>query len=234
MPSTPFVIVGNWKSNKTIDEAIHWFQDFSVLWTKQPIVTEQIKIILCPAFIHLTQLTSFIDSHHLPIALGAQDVSPYESGTYTGGISAEMLKRLVSYSLVGHSERRQHFHEQEAELIKKVERLRKAGIEPIYCVQKPDQEIPQGCNLVAYEPVWAISRGDPYATKPESAENANQIASQLKQKYGTNLKIIYGGSTNPDNVASYVKQEFLDGILPGGASLKADTFYHLIRNASGN
>lgn len=233
MTPTPFFIVGNWKSNKTIAEAILWMQDFAALWKKQPISSERIKIILCPAFIHLAQLASLIELQRLPLALGAQDVSPYTNGTYTGGTSAEMLQGLVSYVLVGHSERRQHFHEQDEELAKKVERLRQFGIKPIYCVQKPDQDIPQGCTLVAYEPVWAISRGDPYATKPESAENANQVASIYKQKYGNHLKILYGGSTNPDNVADYLKQKNLDGILPGGASLKPDIFYDLIRNAVG-
>ena len=232
MKKNPFLVVGNWKSNKTVDEAVIWMQDFCTRWKKQPYDPEKVKVILCAGFTHLTTLASLIQLSKLPLELGAQDVSPYPHGTYTGAISAAMLHNLIHFSLIGHSERRNHFGETEEILFQKIDQAKKHHIEPIYCVQNENMPIPESVTLVGYEPSWAISHGDPYATKPETPENANQVAGLIKKTTERPLKVIYGGSTTPENVVLYKNQPYIDGVIPGGASLKPDTFYNLILNAS--
>ncbi len=226
MRTTPFYIVGNWKSNKTLSEARDWFTVFESLWKKNPVKSSNIKVVLCPGFIHLSPFGKFIQSSGLPLSLGAQTVSRFDNGAYTGEVSAQMLKDLVQFTLVGHSERRKYFSETEDVLLEKLKRAREAQIEPIYCIQSPDMSIPAVCTFVGYEPIWAIGTG-----KPETPENANQVARDIKTKRA-DLKIIYGGSVNSENVKSYCQTEYLDGVLPGGASLNPATFFELISHAA--
>ena len=226
MRSTPFYIIGNWKSNKTVGEAVIWMQDFATLWKSQPYDAQKVKVILCASFSHLTTLASLIQLNNLPLELGAQNISPFPVGAYTGEVSAAMLKDLVRYTLVGHSERRKHFHEGQEDLPQKIKEAKSVGLTSIYCIQNETDDIPADLSFVAYEPVWAIGTG-----KPETAEAANSVAASIKQEY-PKLTIIYGGSVTPENVAEYAKMEEIGGVLPGGASLKPDTFYNLILNAN--
>lgn len=234
MRNSPFMIIGNWKSNKTVVEALSWFEEFNSLWKKEPFDTTKTQVILCPAYIHLKNAADLIKSYELPVELGAQDLSAYPNGTYTGEVSAEMVGDLVKFSIIGHSERRKFLHETEGELALKIKEAISAQISPIYCIQDKSMLIPEDCQIVAYEPVWAISHGDPYQTKPETPENADFAAGEIKKSCNHAVQVIYGGSTTPENVASYVTKPNIDGVLPGGASLKADVFYRLIQNASGN
>jgi triosephosphate isomerase (TIM) len=231
MRQTPFYIVGNWKSNKTIVEAVIWMQDFITIWKKNRINTKKVKIILCASYIHLNTLKSLIELAKLPIELGAQDVSAYPSGTFTGAISAQMLQGLVKYSIIGHSERRQKFNETEELLINKITQARQRGLEPIYCIQDEKMPVPESVNIVGYEPVWAISKGNPYTTKAERSGAVNQKIELIKKQAGRELIALYGGSTNPDNIVDFTKEPYIDGILPGGASLVPQTFFKLITNA---
>jgi len=225
--TTPFFIIGNWKSNKTVESAVQWFQDMQTLWRKEPLDMTGVTVILCPSLLHLTTLTSLVKLFKLPLQFGAQDISANLSGAYTGDVSAEMLAPLVEYTLVGHSERRKYHAENETELQKKVDQAAKAGIEPVYCVQDAKMTIPDNCKIAAYEPVWAIGTG-----KAETAENAGQVAGQLKARHPQITTIIYGGSVTHENVVSYVQTTSLDGVLPGGASLEAQKFYELIRQVA--
>ena len=232
MKDNPFYIIGNWKSNKSVAQAIDWIKEFALLWSKQPVNNAKVKIILCPGYIHLTTLNSLIDETRIPLYLGLQDVSAYGSGTYTGAISSQMAKGLVSYVLVGHSERRRHFHETVKDFMLKVQQAHAVDLPVIYCVQDEQEAIPADCQIVAYEPVWAISSGDPYAGKSNRPENANRIAALIKKANPGVKSVIYGGSVIPDNVAGYAQTEHINGVLPGGASLDARTFFQLITNAS--
>lgn len=226
MRQAPFYVIGNWKSNKTVEEAVIWMQDLHTLCKKQAFDTSKVKAILCPGFIHLTTLKSLIETYQLPIELGAQTISSFPNGAYTGEVSATMLVGLVKYALIGHSERRKYFHEGE-ELPQKITEAQKVGLIPIYCIQDENDEVPKELSFVAYEPVWAIGTG-----KPDTAENANRVAGVIKQKRDTPLTIIYGGSVTAENVGQYAKMESIGGVLPGGASLMPATFYNLLTNAS--
>lgn len=227
MRTRPFYIIGNWKSNKTLDEAISWFQDFSALWKKQPLRLTNIKIILCPSSIHLSTLKSIIELSGIPLLLGAQDASAFPIGAYTGDVAADMLKNLVAFSLVGHSERRKYHHETEEQLSMKVELLQKAQIVPVYCVQNAEMVVPGQCEMVGYEPVWAIGTG-----KPDTAANANMVAEKIKTTNPFVKNVIYGGSVTAKNVAEYALTTALDGVLPGGASLDPVAFFELITHAA--
>lgn len=225
--SAPFYVVGNWKSNKTVSEAVVWFQDFEALWKKNPVDPRKVKVILCPGFIHLTTLHSLIELAKIPLALGTQNISPFPNGAYTGEISSFMIKDMAVFTLIGHSERRKHFGEDEKILAEKVSRAKEAGLEPIYCVQDEHAAIPESCTFVAYEPVWAVGTG-----KPDTADNANRVAKALKSLAKTPITIIYGGSVTADNVTSYVQTTDIGGVLPGGASLTAQAFHGLIIHAA--
>lgn len=212
------VIAGNWKSNKTIDEAQNWLRQFNL----QP----NTKIILCPAFIHLQLFRWFIDTNKCPFELGAQDVSRFPSGAYTGEVNAHMLKGLVEWVMVGHSERRAHLQETDAILAQKVARVKEAGLKVLFCVEDEKSVIPSGVEIVAYEPVWAIGTG-----KSDTPENANMVTSAIKAKTQASL-VLYGGSVKPENVASFVTQPAIDGVLVGGASLDPEQFKELISSCS--
>ncbi len=222
MMQVPIFIIGNWKSNKTINEAVVWFQDFHALWKKYPFNYQKVRIILCPGYIHLSTLKSLIELAHLPLILSAQNISPYANGAYTGEVSAEMLKNLVEYSLIGHSERRKYFHESVGNLSLKADQAKVNGIEPIFCVQDEKMQIPKNCKIIGYEPVWAIGTG-----KPDSPENASRVAGIIKSKSKDIKTVIYGGSVNAENISQYIHMSNIDGVLPGGASLTAKAFFSL-------
>ncbi len=220
-------IIGNWKSNKTVEEAKQWLDKFnSQLQTTN--YNLQAKIIICPAFTHLSLFREYIDAKKLPIELGAQDVSAYDSGAYTGQVSAAMLQGLVDWVIIGHSERRKYFGETDEVLSQKVVQAQKAGLNVIFCVSDEKTAIPDGVAAVAYEPVWAIGSG-----KTDTPENANAVCGEIKQKTHV-ATVIYGGSVKPENVASFLSQKQIDGVLPGGASLQANSFFNLITHADTN
>ncbi|MEK7166201.1 MAG: triose-phosphate isomerase family protein [Patescibacteria group bacterium] len=227
MSALPFYIVGNWKSNKTVAEAVLWWQEFSALWRKSPPDISHIKVILCPAFIHLQLLDSLIKLTTIPLHLGLQDVSGFPGGAYTGQVSAQMAKDMAHFTLVGHSERRKYVKETDVELGAKVNQAVAFGIEPIYCVQSEEMTIPSNCQTVAYEPVWAIGTGT-----PDTPQNARKVAGAIKASHSEVKTVIYGGSVTAQNVAAYVEESQIGGVLPGGASLTPLSFYQLILNAA--
>lgn len=226
MSKGQFYVVGNWKSNKTISEAVDWWKEFSTLWKKVPIQDHTLKIILCPSFIHLSTLASLIELSRLPVQLGVQDVSAFGLGAYTGQVCAEMVKDLVQFSLVGHSERRKYCHEEDIELFNKSENAHTVGIQSIYCVQQAEVNIAPKSRIAAYEPVAAIGTGN-----PETPEKANDVIAALKSSHSFLEAVLYGGSVTDKNVADYKRQPAIDGVLPGGASLEAKSFYSLLHNA---
>lgn len=211
-------IAGNWKSNKTVDEAMEWMDSIRI--------TTSAQVILFAPFTLLYPLKQRIASLRLPIELGAQDVSPFGDGAYTGEVNARQIKELCRWVLIGHSERRHHFVESDELLEKKVQQAKASGLSVIYCVPDDTTAVPSGVDVVAYEPVWAIGTG-----KSDTPENARQVIATIKTKLATNT-VIYGGSVTPETSALFVAQDAIDGVLVGGASLDAQKFSTLIGHAA--
>ncbi|MFA6427046.1 MAG: triose-phosphate isomerase [Candidatus Magasanikbacteria bacterium] len=190
------------------------------------------------------------------LACGAQNITWFPRGAYTGEISAEMFKEEgAEYVLVGHSERRHVFNEDNDQVRKKLEACFDAGMTAVLCIgeTKEDRDTDkaiyrikkqlmkalEGLELshkeliVAYEPVWAISKagvGQP-CTPADAVDMHTLIKLELKNYISTEIPVLYGGSVNAENINSYISQKNVDGVLVGNASTKADSFLSLIRNA---
>lgn len=214
-------IAGNWKSNKGIAETEDWLRQFSVKW-------KDIGVVLCVPFTLLYLLKEEIARLQLPIKLGAQDVSAFGEGAYTGEINAGQIKELADWVIIGHSERRKNLKETDDMLAQKVVQAQNAGLKIIYCVQDEHIPIPVGIDVVAYEPPWAISAVSNWKT--QDPQVAGQVCALIKKRY-PELTVLYGGSANAENVQSFILQPSIEGILSGGASLDPVKFANLIKNA---
>lgn len=221
-------IVANWKSNKTTEESLDWLNNIKIKLSQiNPKNISNLEIIVAPPVVFLPLMKKIIEENSLPIKLASQDVSPYGFGPYTGAVASFMLEGLADYAIIGHSERRKLFLEDDQILEKKVKLAVEAKLRPIYCVQDAQTYIPQKVDIVAYEPIYAIGTG-----QPDSPENANKVAGQVKQK--KDIHILYGGSVTEANIGNYLCCSYIDGALIGGASLDADNFWEIIINASTN
>ena len=232
-------IIANWKSNKTIEEAEKWLHDFSEILSSSPLDLLNKEIIVCPSFAVLEHAGYCSKNLKLPIKLGAQNISRFEKGAYTGEVSAEMLESLVMYCIVGHSERRKYFGETDDDVIEKIKLLLEYKITPVLCISdlsQLDSYINRGKQIIerskeiifVYEPPDAISGGGDY--KPDSPEDENLNAGKIKERIGE-IKILYGGSVNSDNVASFFSQPNIEGALVGQAGLDPLEFLGIIKNA---
>ena len=226
-------IIGNWKSNQTQTQSQIWLSSFAKL---NPQIDPSTNTILCLPFTDIPEANRFLSKIPLPLHLGAQDVSPFPSGSHTGQISASMLAELVSFCIVGHSEVRREENETSENVKDKVINLLKYKITPIICLDTPyvDEQVKlllkENVNLsnciFAYEPVSAIGSG-----KAQKATDAQKICTQISFLTGGESSILYGGSVDTDNVAEYVGQTNIDGVLVGGQSLDPLNFYKLIKQA---
>ncbi|KKQ67499.1 MAG: Triosephosphate isomerase [Candidatus Daviesbacteria bacterium GW2011_GWA2_38_24] len=219
----PFLFVANFKSRQPIEKAIEWVEIVGPKLSSK----SHTKVVVCPSFSSLEGVKKVTLVNNFPIAVGCQDVSAFPSGAYTGEEAAENLKTFVEFSIIGHSERRQNNGETYQVLKEKVIRAKDQNIEVIFCVQGEDTQIPDGVKIAAYEPVFAIGTGN-----PDTPENANNIAKTLKKKYGETLQVLYGGSVNSQNVKSFYKQEAINGVLIGSASLDAEEFVRIVQNCN--
>src|SRR3989338_5399388 len=249
------LIAANWKMNKTVKESISFVKEF------EKIVNEKdVDIVICPAFTSLNVVANEIKNSS--IKLGAQNMHFEDSGAYTGEISSLMLKEIgCEYVILGHSERREFFGEDDTLISKKVASALKHSLKPILCVGETFEQREKGrakevlenqlkgCladvtkeqmkNVtIAYEPVWAISRGNPNvkAATKEDAEDAHKfIRGLLSKMYGSStaktVRIIYGGSMKPENAKELLSLPDIDGGLVGNASLDAKSFYEIIKSA---
>ncbi|MBN2423060.1 triose-phosphate isomerase [Candidatus Woesearchaeota archaeon] len=245
----PF-IAANWKMNKILKEAVEFTDDFK-LYVKD---VKDVDILVCVPFTLLSGMKKEIEGTN--IKLGAQNLYYEDFGAYTGEISAPMIKEFAEYVLIGHSDRRAFFNETNQILNKKIKKALEHGLKVIYCIGEVIEERKQGktkqvietqlreglANIndlsniaIAYEPVWAISRGDPDipAATPQAAQEVHSfIREMIGTLYGKEtsqqLRILYGGSMKPSNVKELMAQEDIDGGLVGGASLKADSFAEIV------
>jgi len=244
------LIAGNWKMYKTIAEAVDLVE--SLISDLGDISGRE--VLVCPPFTALHAVSSLLQE--TPIGLGAQDVFYEAQGAYTGAISPLMLRDLgCAYVLVGHSERRQIFGEDDALVNRKLRAALAHGLRPILCVgeTKPQRDAGAAEQIVtgqiraglaevgaadlsevviAYEPVWAIGTGD--TATPEDAQSMHAtirrtLAKIYSQAAADGIRIQYGGSVKPDNVDELMAQPDIDGALVGGASLKAESFLRIVK-----
>jgi triosephosphate isomerase len=246
------VIAGNWKMNKDLTESQNLISKLaSGLSGKQL----NCDVIICPPFTSLSEANSLIKN--TPVKLGAQNLYFQESGAYTGEISAKMLKSVgCEYVIVGHSERRTIFKEQDDLINEKIKAALGAGLKPIFCIGETLGEREKGIEkdilktqlsgglneisieqlksiIIAYEPVWAIGTGKT-ATPAQAEEMHDFIRTYIKDDFtpesAENLTIQYGGSVKPENAKDLLNQKDIDGALVGGACLNADSFISIIES----
>ena len=243
------IVAGNWKMNKNAEETEDLLNE---LINKLPHDIEA-QIIVAPTFINLASAVDHLEFTN--IAVAAQNMSQFESGAYTGEISAEMLKSIgVNIVLIGHSERRAYFHETDFILADKVTTALLHNMTVIFCFgeELKDRQNNQHFNVVenqlrdglfhiqdkdweqivlAYEPVWAIGTGE--TASPEQAQEMHKfIRETVRQRYQSNIaedvSILYGGSVKPDNAKEIFSKPDVDGGLIGGAALKATDFAAIV------
>lgn len=225
-------IIANWKSNKTIAEALDWVSKVGPEIPRQ----DNLKVVVCPTFSCLSEIKKTIQVNNFAIMVGSQDLSPFDVGAYTGEEAAALLTDLVSLSILGHSERRKNFGESDEMVASKVQQAIESKIMPLVCVQDESTPIPQGANLVAYEPIWAISTGlnnQPGTGRADTPDDANSVAEVFRKKYGQDLGVIYGGSVDSKNAKSFIEQEAICGVLVGSASLDPEEFIRIIKECVG-
>lgn len=221
-------IVGNWKSNKTKQEAIKWLQ---YLTSNIYNLSSDKKIVICPPFTLLSDVKSYIIDNKLPLRLGAQDISPFEEGSYTGEVNGIQIKEFADYVIIGHSERRQYLNEEDKTVNKKLEMVLKYGLTPILCISNVEQIqnseliIQNSKTIIAFEPLSAVGTG-----LPDSPEHAKSILLTIKNKLNHAL-ILYGGSVSPDNIKSFTNIRGFSGVLVGKESLDPSEFLKIIINA---
>jgi triosephosphate isomerase len=205
-----------------------------------------VEVVILPPYISIRSVQTLIDGDGVPIGYGAQDLSPHDSGAYTGDVSGPMLAKLgCGYVIVGHSERREYHHENDAVVNSKVLAAYRNGLTPILCIGEPEVVRDAGGHVthctnqlgaaltgvtaeqaetlvVAYEPIWAIGTGK-VATPHDAQEVCAAIRAHLGELYSPDLaagvRILYGGSVKASNAGDIVAQPDIDGALVGGASL---------------
>ena len=248
------IVAGNWKMNLNHFEANLLVQKLAASLSEK--VLGEVEVVVLPPFTDLRTVQTAVDGDKLQIAYGAQDLSPYPSGAYTGDISGPMLAKLgCTYVLVGHSERRQYHQEDDALVNAKLKAAFAAGLAPILCLgEGPDvreacghvahctSQIDAGLDglkadqigqlVIAYEPVWAIGTGKT-ATPEDAQEVCAAIRARIAEMHGAEtagaVRIQYGGSVKASNIASIMAQPDVDGALVGGASLDAEEFAAIVR-----
>lgn len=215
-------IVANWKSNKTELEAKNWL--FAMSSFKDQDLSNK-EIIVCPSFVNLSTMKTFIAEQKLPIKLGAQDISPFDEGSYTGEVNGKQIKEFAEFVIIGHSERRKNFFEKDEILFKKAELAMQYGLIPIFCMQNKTAKVPKNIEIVAYDPTFAIGTDN-----PDTPENVNVIAAHLKANSQV-ANVLYGGSVTAVNVNNFTRMSNVDGVLVGRASLDVQEFIKIVQNA---
>lgn len=244
------LIVGNWKMNTLRDEAVALAN--SVADVTQSL-GQQVDVGICPPYPWIVPVAAAVAGSSLRV--GAQDCAATSDGAYTGDVSANMLATCCSFTLVGHSERRQHHQESDDIVRRKLDQAFNAGLDVILCVGESGDDREAGAadeivqqqlasalegvpherlaNLaIAYEPVWAIGTGIA-ATPADAADMATTIRRDLEARFDTasSVRILYGGSANDSNAAAFLASPNVNGLLVGGASLDAEKFDTMLRQA---
>jgi len=213
--------IANWKTNKTYKQSVEWMETFLHNY-----IPNNNKVIICPPYPFISALKE-MTSKSTNLFIGSQDISLFEKGTYTGEVSAFNLSDLITYSIIGHSERLKYMNESIKISFQKSQLAHKYGFTRFYCVKDEKDPFPADVEFVCYEAIDAISTGD---------GNGNNLPlSQildLKKKLTLqpNTGFIYGGSVNENNSREYIASPEIDGILIGGASLDPKRFLTIINS----
>ncbi len=243
------IVAGNWKMNTTLQEGVALAKEVNDLLKGKK---HNCEVVVCVPFTHLTSVNEVIDK--TLIGLGAENCSEHESGAYTGEVSAPMVASTgANHVILGHSERRQYFGENNEQLLAKTKLALANNLTPIFCVGEVLEERENGSYnevvkgqvealfelasddfakiIIAYEPVWAIGTGKT-ATAEQAQDMHAHIRSVIAEKYGKdiadNTSILYGGSCKPSNAKELFAKPDVDGGLIGGAALKADSFIGIV------
>ncbi len=248
------LMAGNWKMNLNHLEAISLTQKLAFSLTEKELT--DVDVVIIPPYVDIRSVQTLVDGDKLLLTYGAQDLSPHQSGAYTGDISGPMLAKLgCSYVVVGHSERRQYHAEYDELVNAKVRAALANDITPIMCIGE-GLEVREAGNhvahtlsqldgglagltgtqvekvVVAYEPVWAIGTGKT-ATPADAQEVIGAIRERLAETQGSTVahavRILYGGSVKASNVGEIMNEPDIDGALVGGASLDAEEFTKICR-----
>ena len=247
------IVAGNWKMNKTLEEAHILAAEVMGMCADE--VKGNVIVVLCTPFPYLLPVKNQLGAN-ARISVGAQNCSEHDSGAYTGEVSAPMLQSMgIPYVIIGHSERRQYFHESGKQLATKVDKALANGLTPIYCCGEPLEIREAGTHqqlvkqqveeslfhlsaeaiakvVIAYEPVWAIGTGKT-ASSQQAQDMHAVIRKHLSGKYGNavaeSISILYGGSVKADNAKELFSQPDVDGGLVGGASLKSREFVEIVK-----
>lgn len=243
-------IAGNWKMNTTLMEAVDLINEM-----KKPLDRfDNVDKVVCPPFISIAVISEILmDSS---IKVGAQNMYFKEKGAFTGETSPTMLVNICEYVIIGHSERRQYFHETDETVNKKVRAALDADLKPIICIGENLEQNKAGETekivtgqikralddisyspsiVIAYEPIWAIGTGIAATGKDANATIKiirNTIADIYNGKAAQDMRILYGGSVTAANIGEFIKQPEIDGGLVGGASLKSAEFISMVEQAA--
>jgi triosephosphate isomerase len=247
------MMAGNWKMNKTVDEAVALAKAIRDAVNSE----DGVDRVVCPPFVDLPAVAKVLADSNIEV--GAQNMHWAASGAYTGEVSAPMLAGLAQYVILGHSERRQYFAETDEGVNKKIKAALEAGLNPIVCVGESLEQNEAGETkafvsgqvrgalagldagqveslIIAYEPIWAIGTG-----RAATAQQANDICggvvrATVAELYGPKVaedtRILYGGSTNDKNIREIMAQPDIDGALIGGAALKVESYAEMVRGTA--
>jgi triosephosphate isomerase len=252
------LIAGNWKMNLNHFEAIALVQ--KIAFSLPDKYFDKVDVTVIPPFTDLRSVQTLVDGDKLRLTYGAQDLSPHDSGAYTGDISGAFLAKLgCTFVVVGHSERRTYHHEDDAAVAAKAAAAFRHGLTPIVCIGEQLEIREAGSHVqfcvdslrgslagltneqltdvvIAYEPVWAIGTGR-VASAADAQEVCGAIRAELAniatQEIADGVRVLYGGSVNAKNVGELVGQKDVDGALVGGASLDGEQFAILSAIAAG-
>ncbi|MFA6081801.1 MAG: triose-phosphate isomerase [Patescibacteria group bacterium] len=234
------LVVANWKMNTTLADA----SVLATLVRNQLHDLSGVDVVLCPPYIWLQEVASILEVSARHIYLGAQNCHPDKFGALTGEVSVAQVKDLCQFVIVGHSERREHFHETNEFVSDKVQAVLENGMTPILCVgekTKSDRSIGLVIDelhqslagikpaeyeklVIAYEPIWAIGTGN-----ASEAVYCEMVCDEIKKVVGKETRVLYGGSVTAENVDRFTSLTAIDGVLVGGASLKASEFVELCK-----
>ncbi|MDG1307659.1 MAG: triose-phosphate isomerase [Porticoccaceae bacterium] len=241
------LVAGNWKMHGNNEEASSLASQLAANWND----LQAVEMVVFPPFVHLSTVKEALANS--AVALGAQNISQHEGGAYTGEISGAMLvEQGCQYVLVGHSERRELFGENNVTVAEKFKAAQKVGLVPILCVGESLQERRQGQTLavvssqisavidcvglrnvsravIAYEPVWAIGTGE--VASPQQAQQVHSAIRTQLGNIGADTRLLYGGSVKSSSAVELFAQPDINGGLVGGASLEAHEFLNIVKLA---